>query len=62
MLTTEECLLSSHQQRNPPFDRADYERVNGYDENFVGWGCEDDDLRLRLRHAGVRIESILFHR
>ncbi|MBI3839816.1 MAG: glycosyltransferase [Planctomycetia bacterium] len=39
--------------------RADYERVNGYDENFQGWGCEDDDLRLRLRRAGVRIESIL---
>jgi len=27
MLTTEECLLSRVQQRNPPFDRADYERV-----------------------------------
>lgn len=39
--------------------RADYLRVNGYDENFRGWGCEDDDLRLRLRAAGVQIESIL---
>lgn len=39
--------------------RSDYEGVNGYDENFVGWGCEDDDLRLRLKRAGVRIESIL---
>lgn len=39
--------------------RADYERINGYDENFRGWGCEDDDLRLRLRAAGVQIESIL---
>src|SRR5262245_4454599 len=39
--------------------RSDYERINGYDENFQGWGCEDDDLRLRLRRAGVRIESIL---
>jgi glycosyltransferase involved in cell wall biosynthesis len=38
--------------------REDYERVNGYDENFRGWGCEDDDLRIRLRAAGVRIESI----
>jgi GT2 family glycosyltransferase len=38
--------------------RADYERVNGYDENFRGWGCEDDDLRLRLRAAGIRIASI----
>lgn len=41
--------------------RDDYERVNGYDERFEGWGCEDDDLRLRLRRAGVRIRSILGH-
>src|SRR5207237_6564393 len=27
MLTTEECLLSTTQQRNPPMDWADYERV-----------------------------------
>jgi glycosyltransferase involved in cell wall biosynthesis len=38
--------------------RADYERVNGYDENFQGWGCEDDDLRLRLRAGGVNVASI----
>ncbi len=39
--------------------RQDYLRVNGYDEAFRGWGCEDDDLRLRLREAGVRVRSIL---
>jgi hypothetical protein len=38
--------------------RADYERINGYDENFRGWGCEDDDLRMRLRDAGIRVNSI----
>lgn len=38
---------------------ADYERVNGYDEQYVGWGCEDDDFRIRLRRAGVRVQSIL---
>ncbi len=27
MLTTEECLLSKVQERNPPFDRADYDRI-----------------------------------
>jgi agmatine deiminase len=27
LLTTEECLLSPVQQRNPPFDQADYEAV-----------------------------------
>jgi GT2 family glycosyltransferase len=39
--------------------RADYERVNGFDENFRGWGCEDDDFGLRLRKAGVRMVSVL---
>ena len=39
--------------------REDYERINGYDENFQGWGCEDDDLRLRLRQSGIRIRTIL---
>ncbi len=39
--------------------RSDFERVNGFDENFCGWGQEDDDLGLRLRRAGVRLQSIL---
>jgi glycosyltransferase involved in cell wall biosynthesis len=43
---------------NLGISRDDYERVNGYDENFRGWGCEDDDLRLRLRAAGVGVASI----
>ncbi len=39
--------------------RADLEKINGFDEAFVGWGCEDDDLGQRLRRAGVRVGSIL---
>jgi glycosyltransferase involved in cell wall biosynthesis len=39
--------------------RRDFELVNGFDERFIGWGQEDDDLGLRLRAAGVRLESVL---
>lgn len=33
--------------------RRDLDTVNGFDDAYEGWGREDDDLTLRLRHAGV---------
>jgi GT2 family glycosyltransferase len=39
--------------------RADFVAINGFDEQYEGWGCEDDDLRLRLRKQGLRVASIL---
>lgn len=34
-------------------NREDFELVNGYDENYVGWGNEDDDMGRRLYTAGI---------
>jgi GT2 family glycosyltransferase len=34
--------------------KHDFERVNGFDTRFVGWGEEDVDMALRLRRAGLR--------
>lgn len=39
--------------------RDDFYRVNGFDENFRGWGCEDDDLGMRLRRVGCAIRPAL---
>lgn len=39
--------------------RDDFERVNGFDECFVGWGLEDRDLQCRLERLGLRVRSIL---
>ena len=46
--------------------REDVLRVNGFDEDFVGWGREDSDFVARLQHAGVarlhlKFAAIGFH-
>ena len=47
--------LSSHFS----IHREDLERVNGYDENFVGWGGEDEDIAIRLAESGLKGKSII---
>jgi hypothetical protein len=34
--------------------QKDFERVNGYDMRFEGWGEEDVDIATRLRRIGLR--------
>jgi glycosyltransferase involved in cell wall biosynthesis len=38
--------------------RADFMRVNGYDERIVGRGLEDENLRARLLNGGVAVRCI----
>jgi hypothetical protein len=39
--------------------KKDIESINGYDENYVGWGQEDQDVALRLVMAGFRGVSVI---
>ncbi len=41
--------------------RADYERLNGFDEAFVGWGLEDRDLQMRAEKLGIRVKGMFEH-
>jgi hypothetical protein len=36
--------------------RKDFERANGYSNEYWGWGSEDDDLFIRFLLADVRID------
>lgn len=39
--------------------RKDIEAVNGYDENYVGWGAEDQDIAFRMVLAGFHGTSVI---
>jgi len=46
--------------------RKDFLAVNGFNENFVGWGREDSELAVRLLKYGLRrrnapFSAIVFH-
>tara|TARA_Y100000592_G_C5449650_1_gene307994 strand:- start:771 stop:1454 length:684 start_codon:yes stop_codon:yes gene_type:complete len=39
------------------FNREDFIKINGYSNNYWGWGKEDDDLRLRCIKEGLTIKT-----
>ena len=41
--------------------RDDIYRVNGFNEDFIGWGREDSELAVRLMNAGIRRKDIRFY-
>lgn len=43
---------------NMSFWRKDLIEINGYDEDFVGWGREDSDLTIRLAKKGCSLRRI----
>jgi hypothetical protein len=45
---------------NQGFWREDLVAVNGFDEEFVGWGSEDKELCVRLTNYGVGRQTLLF--
>jgi GT2 family glycosyltransferase len=55
-------FYESHNRRlhgsNFSVSRRDIVAVNGWNEEFEGWGNEDSDLGLRLQHSGVRIRNL----
>ena len=45
---------------NQGFWRENLLAVNGFDEDFVGWGSEDKELCARLKNIGIARQTLLF--
>jgi GT2 family glycosyltransferase len=41
--------------------KEDLARVDGFDENYIGWGTEDDDLGRRLYRAGITGRTVFLN-
>jgi hypothetical protein len=37
------------------FNRSNFEKVNGFSNNYIGWGLEDNDLGLRCIRKNINI-------
>ncbi len=46
---------------NFAFWRQDAIRVNGFNEDFVGWGREDSEFTVRLMNIGLRRQNVKFN-
>ena len=42
------------------FWKSDLMKVNGYNEEFTGWGREDSELAIRLINAGIKKRFLKF--
>ncbi len=40
--------------------KSDYIKVNGFNEDFSGWGREDSELFVRIINAGIKRKNIKF--
>lgn len=45
---------------NISFWRNDFIAINGYNEDFEGWGREDSDLAIRLGNSGIKAKRLRF--
>jgi glycosyltransferase involved in cell wall biosynthesis len=54
------CGLGGIKTCNFAFFREDALAVNGFDEDFVGWGREDSDFAARLLNFGLRRRTLRF--
>lgn len=66
LFSMKNCKLGGIKTCNFSFWKEDALKVNGFNEDFVGWGQEDTEFAARLLHIGVcrrniRFNALVFH-
>jgi predicted glycosyltransferase involved in capsule biosynthesis len=66
MYTPHETISKKMRGCNVSFWKKDVVAVNGYNEEFEGWGREDSELIIRMMNNGVlgkrlRYRGIVYH-
>lgn len=42
------------------FSKNDFQKINGFSNDFFGWGGEDEDLLFRINNSGLKILRDIF--
>lgn len=63
---SKQCCMKGVRGCNMSFPRELYEKVNGFNNNFIGWGREDSEMVARIINAGgkkkdLKNKAIAFH-
>ena len=45
---------------NMAYFLEDAKAINGFNNDFEGWGAEDDDFSIRLGHYGIKMQTLKF--
>lgn len=45
---------------NMSFSRKDFIKINGFNENLVGWGIDDSEMTQRLHNVGIKGKRLKF--
>jgi glycosyltransferase involved in cell wall biosynthesis len=60
-LNKPKCSISTKLRGcNISFWKDDFIKINGYNENFVGWGGEDSEMIQRLHNIGIKGKRLKF--
>lgn len=61
LFNVQEVISHKFRGCNTSFWKKDFIAINGYNEDFQGWGREDSELMIRLHNSGIKAKRLKFN-